>query len=192
MRLPESLTAALLSTFCPARPAHWSYTYGKTLLHTILFWTLFLLLLPLALVALERTAGIPAFAFPTQGWSPWAAFAAFGGLGLLSSAFMVAYGEGTPLPVDCARRLVVVGPYRYVRNPMAIAGLGQAAAVGMLLGSPATVAYSVAGLVVWDQVVRPIEEEDLRRRFAAQFEHYRAHVACWRPRLTPYQPPGEA
>lgn len=189
MRVAETLRESLLRTFRPARSSHLGYLYAKTLLHTALFWTVFLLVLPLLVVELERLLGIRSFAFPTQAWSPWLAFAFFGTLGLSSSAIMVFTGHGTPLPIDCASRLVVAGPYRLVRNPMAIAGLGQAAAVGMLLGSPGTLLYALTGMVVWNQLVRPIEEHDLHRRFGESFEHYRDHVRCWVPRLTPYQPP---
>lgn len=43
-------------------------------------------------------------------------FVAFGSLGLGSGFAMARAGEGTPLPMDAPRRLVVVGPYRFVRG----------------------------------------------------------------------------
>ena len=48
---------------------------------------------------------------------------------------MALIGEGTPLPAETARKLVVAGPYRYVRNPMAVAGVIQTASIGLLFGS---------------------------------------------------------
>ena len=94
---------------------------------------------------------------------------------------MAIRGQGTPLPIDTARELVIVGPYRYVRNPMAIAGLSQAAAVGLFLGSPGVVLYAITGAVVWSVFVQPREEADLLHRFGVRYAKYRREVSCWIP-----------
>src|SRR5262249_29469260 len=114
-----------------------------------------------------------------------------GALGLTSGVVMAVHGRGTPLPADCARELVVVGPYRFVRNPMAIAGLGQGVAVGLFLGSPLVIAYAPAGGPIWDHFVRPWEEADLEARFGGPYRHYRASVRCWLPRLSAYRQGGQ-
>ncbi|MBK7951112.1 MAG: hypothetical protein IPK00_20700 [Deltaproteobacteria bacterium] len=59
-------------------------------------------------------------------------FALCGSLGLASSATMAIHGRGTPIPLDYPRELVVLGPYRVLRNPMVVAGIGQGVAVGLL------------------------------------------------------------
>ena len=104
-------------------------------------------------------------------------------LGVSSAWAMSVFGRGTPLPLDCPPRLVVRGPYRFVRNPMAIAGLGQGAAVGVWLGSFSVEGYVLVGFIVWNWFVRPIEEADLRARFGGSYENYCRHVICWRPRV---------
>ena len=177
----------MLRTFRPARPMHPGLTYLKTLLHTIVFWVVFLLVLPLVIRHIEALSGLPPFEFTSQSWLPWVAFAMFGALGIGSSVYMVICGRGTPLPIDCASQLVVAGPYQYVRNPMAIAGLGQAAAVGLLLGSAAVIFYAIFGGFVWNSLVRPIEEEYLWRSFGPSYEDYRSQVSCWLPRISPYR-----
>ena len=95
-------------------------------------------------------------------------------------------GEGTPLPVDNARRLVARGPYAYLRNPMAVAGLGQGLMVGIYVGSALTALYVVVGGLSWNYIARPMEEADLAQKFGASYERYVAEVKCWRPRLTPF------
>ena len=112
-----------------------------------------------------------------------------GALGLTSGAVMAVRGRGTPLPADCPRELVVAGPYRFVRNPMAVAGLAQGVAVGIFLGSPVVVAYALAGGPAWHLLVRPWEEADLERRFGEPYRRYRAAVRCWLPRFPGYRPP---
>jgi protein-S-isoprenylcysteine O-methyltransferase Ste14 len=82
-------------------------------------------------------------------------------------------------------RLVVAGPYRWVRNPMALAGIAQGVAVGLITASWLVVIYALAGSLVWNHIVRPYEEADLEKRFGAAFLRYRMHVRCWVPRFTP-------
>jgi protein-S-isoprenylcysteine O-methyltransferase Ste14 len=163
---------------------------AKTLAQTVVFWTLFLAVLPAAVLAAEEAAGLAGWRFgcPAATAAGAGLFALGGALGLTSGMVMAVRGRGTPLPADCARELVVAGPYRYVRNPMAVAGLAQGVAVGLAVGSPAVVLYAVSGGPVWHLLVRPWEEADLERRFGDPYRHYRAAVRCWFPRLTAYRP----
>jgi hypothetical protein len=74
---------------------------------------------------------------------------------------MSTLGDGTPLPSAMPNRLVIAGPYRWVRNPMAVSGIVQGAAVGFILQSWLVVAYAVVGSLVWNYAIRPHEESDL-------------------------------
>ncbi len=69
---------------------------------------------------------------------------------------------------------------------MAIAGIGQGIAVAMLFQSLPLLVYALLGAVVWQLVVRPIEERDMVRRFGEPYEIYRKRVRCWIPTL--FQP----
>ena len=95
-------------------------------------------------------------------------------------------GKGTPLPLDCPNQLVVQGPYRYVRNPMAIGGISQGIAVGIILGSGLVVIYALSGAFIWHIFVRPHEELDLLDRFGNEYKVYRQTVRNWLPHLKPY------
>jgi protein-S-isoprenylcysteine O-methyltransferase Ste14 len=101
-------------------------------------------------------------------------------------ALFARVGRGTLAPWDPTERLVVRGPYRYVRNPM-ISGV-----LFILLGEAAL--FSSLRLLAWFGVVFAlnavylplIEEPGLSRRFGADYELYRAHVPRWIPRLRPW------
>ena len=80
-----------------------------------------------------------------------------------------------------AHRLVIAGPYRRVRNPMAVAGVAQGVAVGLLGTSWLVIVYALAGGVLWHLLVRPLEEQDLASRFGADYQRYRSTVRCWVP-----------
>lgn len=173
-----------------ARHASWGWNLFKTLSQTAMFWVVFLLLLPAGIFALEQVLGLEnwRFAGPASRWAGGLLFVLGGSLGLTSGVIMAIQGRGTPLPADCPRELVVVGPYRYIRNPMAVAGLAQGVAVGVFLGSPAVVAYAFAGGPVWNVFVRPWEEADLERRFGDPYRRYRDAVRCWLPCFPGYRP----
>lgn len=99
-------------------------------------------------------------------------------LGIWSAAAMSTQGDGTPLPSATARRLVIAGPYRFVRNPMALAGIAQGVAVGLMIDSWLVVMYALCGSLVWNWVVRPLEEVDLEERFGVEYAAYACAVRC--------------
>lgn len=152
----------------------------------VVFWGLFLAVIPLALAFVEQRWGlVMPYLFPSITVPVGVALLLLASaLGLWSAAAMSRRGGGTPLPAAMPNRLVVAGPYRFVRNPMAIAGFVQGAAVGLVLSSWLVVAYAIAGSLVWNFVVRPLEESDLEARFGDAYRRYRTSVRCWWPRLT--------
>ena len=159
------------------------WTAIKAFLQIVVFWGTFFVVLPYTVLALEVALGLPGFDFPLRMWVGGALFVVLGMLGLSSALGTLIVGRGTPLPTDCASVLVVTGPYRYVRNPMALAGIGQGVMVGVMLGSWLVMAYAVSGGVIWHVLVRPIEEADLLNRFGDSYVQYKADLRCWWPRL---------
>jgi protein-S-isoprenylcysteine O-methyltransferase Ste14 len=162
--------------------------FAATLGQKLVVWPVCFALLPLALFWVERAAGGGAwqFASPAARAGGILLFLLASAANLASSYVMVTRGRGTPLPSACARRLVVTGPYRYLRNPMAVSALAQAAGAGVYLGSPLALLYVLGAALLWQCVARPWEEEDLERRFGESYRRYREAVRCWIPRLRPY------
>lgn len=149
----------------------------KTLLQTSVFWFVFLWLLPKLIFYVEKSIFKTDFeAFSLFGW---ALFILFSLLGLWSGYTMSWYGKGTPLPLDCPQKLVIAGPYKYVRNPMALAGIGQGISVGIIYGSPFVIIYALSGAFLWHYIVKPSEEADLLSRFGADYTEYCKNVKCW-------------
>ena len=95
-------------------------------------------------------------------------------------------GQGTLAPWDPTRRLVAVGPYRYMRNPM-ITGVATILAGEALLAGSRSIALWLALFVVVNHLYfLAVEEPGLARRFGAEYEAYRRHVPRWIPRLKPW------
>ena len=97
-------------------------------------------------------------------------------------------GLGTPAPFDPPRRLVITGPYRFVRNPMYV-GMGIAL-LGEGLVYPNLTRLMLAMIVLlWAVVtlfVIGYEEPTLRAMFGADYEAYCHSVRRWIPRLRPW------
>lgn len=169
-----------------ARPARPAWNLAKTAGQIAVFWSVFLVVIPHALVELEHGLGIAPFG-PIDRAILWSVFVLSSALGLSSGYTMAVYGQGTPLPFDAPRRLVVRGPYRFIRNPMAVAGLTQGACVAGLLGSWLSLAFVVAGCVAWNYGVRPLEERHLAGQFGPDYLAYRRAVRCWIPVFPGYR-----
>lgn len=124
------------------------------------------------------------------------AHAAFGGWGIVALLSMLAgaalaarcialfmrKGRGTLAPWDPPVKLVVEGPYRYVRNPM-IAGvllvlLGEALLFrSLLLGGWAVLFFGIN-----TAYFLLVEEPGLVRRFGDAYRAYRVRTPLWLPR----------
>ena len=92
-------------------------------------------------------------------------------------------GKGTLAPWDPPKRLVVVGLYRFVRNPMYVAVLTVVLGWTLVFGSTWLAFYMVALAIAFHLRIRFYEEPRLRQQFAAEWSAYSAAVPRWLPRL---------
>lgn len=109
------------------------------------------------------------------------------GATVLISAFarFAVDGIGTPAPVAPTERLVVRGPYRFVRNPMYLAVLAVITGQAVVLGRPVLLGYAAGVAAAFAAFVHWYEQPALTRRYGAQYEAYRKAVPGWWPRLPP-------
>jgi protein-S-isoprenylcysteine O-methyltransferase Ste14 len=91
-------------------------------------------------------------------------------------------GRGTPVPCDPPKTFVVSGPYRFVRNPMALGWLIILAGEVMLYNARAVFLYWIGLLVAIVCFVRFFEEPQLAKRFGACYAAYQREVPRWIPR----------
>ncbi len=158
----------------------------KTLTQIVVVWSVILVVFPYLITIIENKLGIAQFQFPFQKPFAIVLFLTISSLGVWGSVVMSKVGKGTPLPLDHAKHLVVLGPYAFVRNPMAVSGVAQGLAVALFLGSPLVALYALMGSLIWQLIFRPLEEDDLRRRFGAEYEIYCKNVICWLPRFSAF------
>lgn len=91
-------------------------------------------------------------------------------------------GGGTPGPWDAPRRLVVAGPYRWVRNPIYIAALLVVVGEAGLFNSIPLLEYAGAMAIAVHLFVIAYEEPTLSRAFGEGYAQYRRTVPRWIPR----------
>lgn len=177
--------------FVPAATRSTAGHVVRTAAQAALFWAIFFGALPFAVQQFEihvlaSVVAVPRIAFPGQTTVAALMFIAFGALNLWSGVTMASVGKGTPFPLATAQRLVVRGPYRFVRNPMALGGLGAGMAIALGMSSLLFAAIVVAGGLLWHTIARPPEEQDLEARFGERYRAYRSRVSNWVPRLSPF------
>ncbi len=108
------------------------------------------------------------------------------GLGLFgwSLYLFAARGKGTLAPWDPPKHLVVVGPYRYVRNPMISGVLLIIAGEALYHGSLSLGAWLLTFFLLNQIYFLVYEEPNLESRFGGEYRDYRTSVPRWIPRLT--------
>ncbi len=158
----------------------------KTFTQIIVVWSVILVIFPYLITVVEDKIGVSRLQFSFQKPIAIVIFVFISSVGVWAAIVMSRVGQGTPLPLDHAKKFVVVGPYAYVRNPMAVSGVGQGLAIALFLGSPLVALYALMGSLVWQLVFRPTEESDLLDRFGVEYENYQQNVKCWIPRRIPF------
>jgi protein-S-isoprenylcysteine O-methyltransferase Ste14 len=150
---------------------------------------------------LVLTPGVVAGLIPAviTGWRiPWtggwvspvaivAAIAILGGVVVLLDAFIrFARADGTPAPPMPTGHLVVVGPYRYVRNPMYLAVLTIILGQALLFRSGGTLLYAGIVLVAVVLFVLGYEEPALESEYGDEYREYQRNVRGWVPQVRPW------
>ena len=102
------------------------------------------------------------------------------------SGSFVFVGKGTPIPFTPNKELIVTGLYRFVRNPLYIAGVLVLAGEAILFQSLGIFIYCLIMFGGFNIHVL-IEETSLAEKFGAQYGEYCKSVPRWIPRLKPYR-----
>jgi protein-S-isoprenylcysteine O-methyltransferase Ste14 len=129
-----------------------------------------------------------------EGAQPWpiavralgvALIAAGGGANVATFIWFPLEGRGVPWPTDppSSRKVMVRGPYRYVRNPMYVSFFVAIIGEALLLSRPALLIYLPVLIVLLAAFVRWWEEPTMAKRFGAEYDVYKEQVHAWWPIL---------
>lgn len=164
------------------------YGFGVRLAATLLAGVVFVLLLPHLLIvvcpALDRRLGL-------AGFNLGAPSTLLGGILMAAGLFFALWsivvqltrGRGTPLPMMPTQGLLIVGPFRYCRNPMALGSIlaygGLSIGVGTVVGAALTLA--LAALLI--AYIKRVEERELAERFGQVYLDYKRQTPFMIPRV---------
>lgn len=152
----------------------------RATVYATFFIAVLLVLLPARLVGDADVARARSFGFEQV---------VAGTLVLLGSALVVGcitafvfIGRGTPAPFDPPRRLVIRGPYRWIRNPMYVGAGAALFGAALYYRSLPLAAYGLAFMVALHLFVVIYEEPALRRTFGREYQVYCERTGRWWPR----------
>lgn len=157
----------------------------RTILFTVLVPGTVLGLVPFALTASTKGQRIDLATVHLMGFT-----LLLPGVAIIIWCFIdfIRRGRGTPAPYDPPRKLVVVGLYRYVRNPQYVGVILVAVSEAVLFGRIILVGYAVFLAVGYHLFVRFYEEPTLRRKFGEEYVQYCAAVSRWLPHRSSFNP----
>ena len=98
-----------------------------------------------------------------------------------SSVLFVAFGQGTMAPWDAPKKMIVLGPYHYVRNPMAIAIITTLWGETLLFNSFYILGWSLVYWILNYVFIVFIEEKELQKKFGESYSKYMKEVPRWMP-----------
>lgn len=104
-----------------------------------------------------------------------------------SNLLFVVYGEGTMSIWDAPKKLVILGPYRYVRNPIAIGLVTALWGLAMVFNSFALLGFSLIYWLLVHAWLVYIEEPRLNLKFGAVYQKFKADVPRWIPLSEPVE-----
>lgn len=158
------------------------------LLQAAMSWTVLQYLVPRAIVRWQQAEELHHLGVEPLVIPGLALFALASGVNLWSRLTLAVVGEGPAVLFTPPEKLVVTGPYAWLRNPVAASTIAQGVGVVLYTGSALLVGYLVVLALIWHLLIRPASEHELQRRFGRPYEFYRRSVRCWLPMRRRFQP----
>jgi protein-S-isoprenylcysteine O-methyltransferase Ste14 len=81
--------------------------------------------------------------------------------------------SGTPFPMLPTKKLLIVGPFKYCRNPMTLGTITAYAGVGISVGSFTALMAVAIFAAILISYLKIIEEKELQMRFGDEYVEYK-------------------
>ncbi len=164
------------------------YSFLQILLAMLCAGILFLFLIPYLLIKivprLDATLGLPGFSPEIPGTIIGVLLMAGGFFFAWWSIYtQIALAQGTPLPIMPTQKLLVVGPFKFCRNPMTLGTILAYSGLGVLVGSISSIGVVLLFGSLLLMYIKFIEEKELADRFGQEYLDYKAATPFIIPRI---------
>ena len=85
----------------------------------------------------------------------------------------ISLASGTPFPMVPTKKLLIVGPFKYCRNPMTLGTIIAYAGVAILIGSFSALVVVAVLAAILVGYLKIIEEKELQMRFGSEYIEYK-------------------
>ncbi len=153
-------------------------------------WGLLQYFIPLAIVRWQQGQELHHLGLEGQHLPGLVLFALASAANLWSRLTLAVLGRGSLAVINPPERLVVTGPYAWMRNPIAATTIAQGVGVMVYTGSALVIPYLAVLALTWQLLIRPASEHALQRRFGREYEFYRRSVRIWLPMRRGFRPRG--
>jgi len=92
-------------------------------------------------------------------------------------------GKGTPVPIVPTRKLIITGPYKYCRNPMASGIIVYYLGIALFETSFSALFLIVLFSVLLIIYIKLIEERELEARFGEEYKTYKKNMPFIIPKV---------
>ncbi|GHT59471.1 hypothetical protein AGMMS50239_06190 [Bacteroidia bacterium] len=93
-------------------------------------------------------------------------------------------GKGTPVPNAPTQHLIIIGPYKYCRNPIEFGAILYYLGTGTFIGGIITgITSCILGFTVGSIYHKFIEEKELEERFGEEYKKYKENTPFVFPRI---------
>lgn len=172
------------------RLVKWSereYSLYQRILATGLAGILFLILIPALLIfvlpKLDKILGFPSLSFGIINIVVGGVIVIIGGFYALWSIFsQITRARGTPLPMMATQKLLIDGPFKHCRNPMAFGAIFAYFGVSIIVGSLSSIFLVLIFLILLILWIKKVEEEELEIRFGQEYVDYKNATPFMIPR----------
>ena len=163
-----------------------SYTYRQRLMVMIPLGMIFLFAMPALILMsanLDKYLHLPVISLGSAGSIIAVVLLVAGfSIGILTVATQFDQADGTPIPMMPTKKLIVTGPFRYCRNPMALGTILAYFGIVVLASSLSSFVLYLIMISALLAYIKRIEERELEDRFGQEYVKYKEIVPFIIPR----------
>jgi protein-S-isoprenylcysteine O-methyltransferase Ste14 len=153
-------------------------TLGKQVLFLAIGALIFPMTIPVILVILlprlDKMIGMGSFYIGLGNIAIGILALLFGGLLAFWTIFaQIRLASGTPFPMLPTKKLIIIGPFKYCRNPMTLGTVLMYFGIALMVGSYTSVLFVVLFMSALVAYIKLVEEKELELRFGAEYLDYK-------------------